>query len=49
MDPVIVGEFGYQEPVIPVVLPLVYEEAQGLLDLLVDTFSLAVGLQVVGH
>ena len=44
MDSVVVGEFSYQKPVIPVVLPLVYEEAQELLDLLVDTFSLAVTL-----
>ena len=42
-------QIGYQEPVVPVVLPLVYEEAQELLNLLVDTFSLAIGLQVVGH
>ena len=44
MDLVVVGEFGYQEPVVPVILPLVYEEAQELLDLLVDTFGLAIGL-----
>ena len=49
VDLVVVGKFSYREPVIPVVLPLVYEEAQELLDLLVDTFSLAIGLWVVGH
>ena len=36
MDLVIVGKFGYREPVIPVVPPLVYEEAQELLNFLVD-------------
>ena len=48
MDPVVVGKFGYRKPVIPVVLPQVYKEVQELLDLLVDTFGLTVGLQVVG-
>ena len=48
MDSVIVGEFGYREPVVPVVLPLVYKEAQELLNFLVDTFRLAVCLWVVG-
>ena len=49
MDPVVVGKFGYREPVLPGVLPLVYKEVQELLDLLVDMFSLAVGLLVVGR
>ena len=49
MDLVVVGKFGYRKPVIPVILPLVYEEAQELLNFLVDMFSLAVRLWVVGR
>ena len=49
MDSVIVSKFSYREPVVPVILPLVYEEAYELLDFLVDTFGLAVRLWVVGR
>ena len=49
MDLVIVGELSYRKPVIPVVLLLVYEEAQELLNFLVDMFGLAICLWVVGH
>ena len=42
MDSVVIGKFGYREPdsVIPVILPLVYEEAQELLNFLVDIHDL---------
>ena len=49
MDLVIIGKFGNQNPVVPVILSLVYKEAEELLDLLVDVFSLAVCLRVVGR
>ena len=49
MDLVVIGEFGNQNPVVPVILSLVHKEAEELLDLLVDMVSLAIHLQVVGH
>ena len=36
MDSVIIGKLGNQNPVIPVILPLVNKEAKELLDFLVD-------------
>ena len=48
MDSVIVGELGYQDPLIPVILSLVDEELEELFDLLVDMLSLAISLWVIG-
>ena len=48
MDSVIIGEFSNQNPVMPVILSLVHKEVDELLNLLVDTLSLAVCLRVVG-
>ena len=47
MDVIVVLEFCKQEQVIPVILPLICEEAEMLLKLLVDLFHLAISLQVV--
>ena len=49
MDSVVLGKFGNQNPVIPVILSLVHKEVEELLNLLVDTLGLAVCLWVVGH
>lgn len=48
VDVVIVLEFCEWEEVCPVVLPLVDEDLEVLLQLLVDSFSLAITLWVVG-
>ena len=48
MDSVIVGELGYRDPLIPVVLSLVDKEPEDLFDLLVDMLGLAVSLRVIG-
>ena len=46
MDLVVIGKLGNQNPVIPVVLPLVNKEAKELLDFLVDALGLAICLRV---
>jgi len=43
LDSVFVDEFGYLQPLLPIVLALIYEEYQELLDLLIDPFCLAIG------
>ena len=47
MDMIVVLEFCKQEQVIPVILPLICEEAEILFKLLVDPFRLSISLQVV--
>ena len=47
MDPIIVGEFGYRQPFVPIVLVLIYKESQELLDFLIDPLCLTIGLRVV--
>ena len=54
MDSVLVtvSKFGNQQPVVPVIpaiLSLIHKEVQELFDLLVDTFGLAIHLQVICH
>ena len=49
MNMIVVLEFREQEQVIPVILPLICEEAKILLKLLVDLFCLSISLQVVCH
>src|SRR3981189_3024216 len=44
---IIVLEFAESEELLPIVLPLVHEELEKLLQLLVDTFSLAICLRVI--
>jgi hypothetical protein len=47
VDIVVVLELSHRQEVIPVVLSLVDEDAKILLQLLVDSFGLDVGLQVI--
>jgi hypothetical protein len=47
VDMVVVGKLGCQQELIPVVLFVAREDTNKLFKLLVDVFSLAVGLQVV--
>ena len=47
VDPIIVGELGYGQPFVPIVLVLSYKESQELLDFLIDPLCLTIGLQVV--
>ena len=49
MNPVVVGELGYGQPFVPVILPLVYKESEELFDLLVNPLGLTVCLWVIGH
>ena len=49
MDLVIVGELGYGQPFIPVILMLVYEKSEELFDFLIDPLSLTISLGVVIH
>src|SRR3981189_1367486 len=44
---IIVLEFAESEELLPIVLPLVHEESEKLLQLLVDTFGLAICLRVI--
>jgi hypothetical protein len=44
---IIVLEFAESEELLPIVLPLVHEESEKLLQLLVDTFGLAICLWVI--
>src|SRR3981189_2354591 len=44
---IIVLEFAESEELLPIVLPLVYKESEKLLQLLVDTFGLAIRLWVI--
>src|SRR5882724_8448391 len=47
MDPIIVGELGYRQSFVPIILALIYKELQELLDFLIDPLCLTIGLQVV--
>ena len=47
MHMVVVLEFSQWEQLIPVILPLVYEESEVLLQLLVDSFHLSITLWMV--
>src|SRR5882724_9142147 len=51
VDPIIVGEFSYRQPFVPIVLALIYKESQELLDFLIDPLCLTISLRVVsgGH
>jgi len=49
VDLVIVDEFGYGQPFIPIILALVHKDPQELLHLLVDPFHLATSLWMVGR
>ena len=44
MDSVIVGELGYGQPFIPVILTLAHEELEELFDFLIDSLGLIIGL-----
>ena len=45
---VVVLELGEGEQIVPIVLPLIYEEVQILFELLVNPFCLSFGLGVIG-
>src|SRR5882724_10750171 len=47
VDPIIVGEFSYRQPFVPIVLELIYKESQELLDFLIDPLCLTISLRVV--
>jgi len=47
MYPVIVGELGYGQPLVPVILTLVHKESEELLNLLVNPLSLTVHLWMI--
>src|SRR5882724_12381450 len=47
VDPIIVGELGYRQPFVPIILALIYGESQELLDFLIDPLCLTIGLWVV--
>jgi len=47
VDPIIVGELGYRQPFMPIILVLIYKELQELLDFLIDPLCLTIGLWVV--
>jgi len=51
VDPIIVGEFSYRQPFVPIVLALIYKESQELLNFLIDPLCLTISLRVVssGH
>ena len=44
MDPIIVGELGYRQSFVPIVI---YKESQELLNFLIDPLCLTIGLWVV--
>ena len=48
MDLVVVGELGYGQPFIPVILTLVHKEPEELFNFLIDSLGLTVSLGVVG-
>ena len=49
LDLVVVGELSKRQPLSPVILVVVDEDAQVLLNLLVDALCLSISLGVVGH
>ncbi len=49
MNSVIVGELCKRQPVAPVGLSMIYEDAKVLFDFLIYSFGLSIGLWVKGH
>ena len=48
MDMVVILELSHGKVIVPIILPFIHEEAKVLLQLLVDTFGLAICLGVIG-
>ena len=48
MDMVVILELSHGKEIIPIILPFIHKEMKVLLQLLVDTFSLAICLGVIG-
>ena len=48
MDMVVILELSHGKEIIPIILPFIHEEVKVLLQLLVDTFGLAIRLGVIG-
>ena len=48
MDMVVILELSHGKEIIPIILPFIHEEAKVLLQFLVDMFSLAIHLGVIG-
>ena len=46
---VVVGELGQRQPLSPVILVMVDEDAQVLFNLLIDAFSLSIHLEVISY